>query len=189
MNTIENTYQAGHLKATELFVFTENDVIEGAYYNGGSNHNKKLNVLVFRLWDLQMIGDFTIHLFHITGTQMIECGIDGLLRWEKSEGVSLGDDLLNVIPIQLSPCDRSPRLLSWIYSWWDDRYGPLHDVMKLKDCFTQTAEPGKIICGTFLWPLEQNWWSYCAIVSTGTLTQCTFVLYPDYALHDGESSC
>ncbi len=51
------------------------------------------------------------------------------------------------------------------------------------------AEPGKIICGTFLWPLEQNWWSYCAIVSTGTLTQCTFFLYPDYALHDGESSC
>ena len=68
VNAIENAYHAGHLKATELFVFTDNAVAEGAYYNGGSNRNKKLNALVFRLWNLQMTGDFTIHLFHIAGT-------------------------------------------------------------------------------------------------------------------------
>jgi len=61
---------------------------EGAYYNGGSNRNKKLNALVFRLWNLQMTGDFAIHLFHIAGTRMVECGIDGLSRGDKSEGIS-----------------------------------------------------------------------------------------------------
>jgi len=98
VNAIENAYHAGHLKATELFVFTDNAVAEGAYYNGGSNRNKKLNALVFRLWDLQMTGDFTI-----AGTRMIECGIDGLSCGDKSEGISLGEDLLSFIPIHLSP--------------------------------------------------------------------------------------
>ena len=144
VNAIENAYHAGHLKATELFVFTDNAVAEGAYYNGGSNRNKKLNALVFRLWNLQMTGDFTIHVFHIAGTRMIECGIDGLSRGDKSEGISLGEDLLSFIPIHLTPFERSPRLLTWIFSWWDEGYGPLH-VMEPEDWFTLTTEPGNYL--------------------------------------------
>ena len=52
VNGVERAYEAGYLKNTELFVFTDNAVAEGAYYNGGSNRRKKLNELVFRLWQL-----------------------------------------------------------------------------------------------------------------------------------------
>ena len=68
---------------------------------------------------------------------MIECGIDGLSRGDKSEGISLGEDLLSFIPIHLKPFERSPKLLTWTFSWWGDGYGPLR-VMEPEDWFTLT---------------------------------------------------
>jgi len=78
-------------------------VAEGAYYNGGSNRNKKLNELVFRLWNLQMEGDFVINMYHIAGTRMIECGVDGLSRGDKSKGMSQGFDLKSFLPTHKRP--------------------------------------------------------------------------------------
>jgi len=87
VNSVTRAYKAGHLRSSNLFVFTDNAVAEGAYHNGGSNRNKKLNELVFRLWNLQMEVDFVIHIFHIAGTRMIECGVEGLSCGDKSEGI------------------------------------------------------------------------------------------------------
>ena len=145
VNGVTRAYEAGYLKNTELFVFTDNGVAEGAYYNGGSNRSKKLNELVFRLWKLQMEGDFVIHMYHIAGTRMIECGVDGLSRGDKSEGIMQGVDLLTFLPLHKSPFERSPGLRSWIQTWWDTEYGPLHE-MEPEDWFTETNK-----AGNFLW--------------------------------------
>jgi hypothetical protein len=78
VNSVTNAYSAGLLNNSELFLFTDNFVAKCSFYNGGLNTNKDLNKLVFTLWDLQMRGNFTLHMYHVAGTRMIECGIDGL---------------------------------------------------------------------------------------------------------------
>jgi len=87
-----------------------------------------------------------IHMYHIAGTRMIACGVDhGLSRGDKSEGTLQGVDLLSFLPIHKSPFERSPGLRSWIQTWWDAEYGPLHE-MTPEDWFTETSK-----AGNFLW--------------------------------------
>jgi hypothetical protein len=145
VNAVINGYEAGLLKNTELFLFTDNFVAECAFYNGGSNVNKELNELVFGLWNLQMMGDFTLHVYHVSGTRMITSGIDGLSRGDKLEGIAKGEPMSSFIPIHLSPITRSPNLLNWVNSWWDEDSGILKH-MKPLNWFKDSMEGGN-----FLW--------------------------------------
>lgn len=142
---VENAYAKGLLVNAELFLCTDNFVAESTYYKGGSNKNSKLNGLIFRLWNLQMKGNFRLHVIHIAGTRMIESGIDGLSRGDKAEGIALGKDVLQYVPLNLFPFDRSLRLLPWVKSWWDPEYGPLTE-MTCDDWFEKTTDGGN-----FLW--------------------------------------
>jgi hypothetical protein len=134
------------LNGCELFLFTDNFVAECGYYNGGSNRSKELDDLVHRLWKLQMGGEFTLHVYHISGTRMIESGIDGLSRGDKSEGIAKGISTLKFVPIHLNGMERSPKLLDWIKSVWDtDKLGKLH-LMTPEDWFLRVMD-----VGNFLW--------------------------------------
>jgi len=86
----------------------------------------------------------TFNHFRLFAT-LKECGVDGLSRGDKSEGISQGYDLLSFLPIHKSPFERSPGLRSWIHTWWDIEYGPLHE-MTPEDWFTETSK-----AGNFLW--------------------------------------
>ena len=55
-----------------------------------------------------MKGSFTLHIFHVSGKRMIASGIDGLSWGDKTEGVSHGENMLNFIPLQETPIERSP---------------------------------------------------------------------------------
>ena len=146
VNAVENAYAKGLLEDCELFLFTDNFVAECSYYNGGSNRSKELDELVHRLWRMQMSGDFTLHVYHVAGTRMIECGVDGLSRGDKSEGIAKGVEVLHYVPIHLNGIQRSPKLLDWIKSWWDEpELGPLH-VMTPEDWFLRVMDEGN-----FLW--------------------------------------
>jgi hypothetical protein len=148
VNAIKNAYQGGLLKDAEIFLFTDNFVAECAFYNGGSNVNKELNELVFELWNLQMKGDFTLHVYHVAGTRMIESGIDGLSRGDKLEGVGLGKTLKTFVPIHLSAVERSSGILDWIETWWDkDEMGDLK-YMKPIDWFADSMKGGN-----FFWDI------------------------------------
>lgn len=118
-NAVQRLALEGVLSDAELYLFTDNYVAERAYYNGGSSNSKHLDALVFELWDLQMYHDFDLYVYHIAGTRMIESGVDGLSRGDKSEGVAKGLAVLDFIPIHLTPFERSPTLKDWIYSWWN----------------------------------------------------------------------
>ena len=144
VNAVKKAYHKGLLKDCELFLFTDNFVAECGYYNGGSNRNKELDDLVHELWRLQMGGDFTLNVYHVAGTRMIECGIDGLSRGDKTEGIARGISVFKFIPIHLSPIDRSPGVLGWIRSWWDESLGNLH-LMEPEDWFTKSMELGNFI--------------------------------------------
>jgi hypothetical protein len=145
VGTVENAYAKGLLVNAELFLCTDNFVSEAAYYNGGSTRNSELNDLIFRLWDLQMKGNFVLHMIHIAGTRMIDSGIDGLSRGDKAEGIALGKDILQYVPLNLFPFDRSPTLKEWIESWWDSGYGHLQE-MTSENWFDKTMD-----AGNFLW--------------------------------------
>ena len=145
VNAVKKAYAKGLLKDCELFLFTDNFVAECGYYNGGSNRNKDLDDLIHQLWELQMGGDFTLNVYHVAGTRMIECGIDGLSRGDKTEGIARGISVLKFIPIHLSPCERSPQILDWTNSWWPDSLGKLQ-LMQPEDWFDKTME-----VGNFLW--------------------------------------
>jgi hypothetical protein len=145
VNAVINGYEGGLLKNTELFLFTDNFVAECAFYNGGSNTNKELNELVFALWNLQMMGDFSLNVYHVSGTRMIASGIDGLSRGDKLEGIAKGDSMSSFIPIHLSPITRSPELLNWVDSWWDDGWGKL-ERMEPINWFKDSMKGGN-----FLW--------------------------------------
>ena len=60
VETVENAYANGFLVNAEPFLCTDNCVSEAAYYNGGSDRNPELNDLIFRLWNLQMIGNVVV---------------------------------------------------------------------------------------------------------------------------------
>ena len=120
VNAVETAYAAGSLKGCELFIFTDNFVAESSYYNGGSNQNKELDDLVFRLWDIQMNGDFTLFIYHVAGTRMIQSGVDGLSRGDKAEGIALGRSIASFIPIHLSPMERSDKVEEWVRGLWNE---------------------------------------------------------------------
>jgi hypothetical protein len=145
VNAVVNCYEAGLLKDAELFMFTDNFVAECAFYNGGSNKNKDLNDLVFQLWELQMQGDFSLFVFHVSGTRMIASGIDGLSRGDKLEGVTKGNAMTQFVPIHQDPLSRSPTLKSWVDSWWDEGYGSLK-WMEPTNWYSDT-----MLSGNFLW--------------------------------------
>ena len=73
--------------------------------------NRELDELIFILWEVQMHNDFTLYMYHVAGTRMIECGIDGLSRGDKSEGIASGEAVLTFFPIHQSPDTRSSQLI------------------------------------------------------------------------------
>ena len=144
VNVVENAYEQGLLKNTELYLFTDNFVAECAYYNGGSNTNKHLNELVFRLWKLQMGGDFELFVYHVAGTRMIESGIDGLSRGDMGTGVSRGEAIGTFVPLHQTPEERSPGVEAWVRSWRDKEKGDLH-TMSPEDWFDKHTDEGNYL--------------------------------------------
>ena len=146
VNAVKSAYEAGALEGVELFLFTDNFVSECAYYNGGSNHSRDLDEVIFDLWQIQMAGTFTLHVYHVAGTRMIECGVDGLSRGDKTEGIAGGMDIYDFIPIHLSPRERSSGISAWIESWWKvEEFGEL-ELLSPEGWFDKSMQ-----VGSFLW--------------------------------------
>ena len=116
--TVEKLYEEGILKDCELFLFTDNFVVDCAYYKGSSS-SRALFLLVLRLRKIQMTGDMIIHLIHISGKRMIASGIDGLSRGVYNEGFMRGIPMLNFLPLHLSTDERSSEVIPWIRSFWN----------------------------------------------------------------------
>ncbi len=117
MLAIEETVQQGLLCNGELFMFTDNFLVESSYHKG-SAPRKELFDLVLRLHKLQMDTLF-LHVIHISGKQMCVQGTDGLSRGQLNEGMMhLGT--LHQVPLHLSAFDREPSLKLWVQHWFAD---------------------------------------------------------------------
>ena len=76
-------------------------------------------VTELRLFTIE--GNFLLHIYHIAGTRMIASGIDGLSRGELHVS-SLETTVQTIMPLHLSPIDRSPLLREWLCEWLDPHF-------------------------------------------------------------------
>ena len=138
---VEEAVRDGSLDNTELFLFTDNTTAEYAFYKGNSS-NKDLFELVERMHTLTMDGRAIIHIIHIAGTRMIECGIDGLSRGITTEGIMQQKHNMSYVPLHKNVLERSSEFENWIHNWWSqDDLGPLH-VLTPDDWFKVHREEG-----------------------------------------------
>ena len=57
-----------------------------------------------------MKGGLILHVNHISGKRIPECGVDTLSRGNTTEGVMTGKQLMCYLPLYLSALDRSQGL-------------------------------------------------------------------------------
>jgi hypothetical protein len=65
---------------------------------------------------LELTYNFKLWMYHVSGTRMIETGLDGTSRGDKSTGAMVGIPLANFMALHLSAVEKSPSLKDWI---WD----------------------------------------------------------------------
>jgi hypothetical protein len=114
--TIEEEARQGMLNGASMYLFTDNSTVEGALFKGNTPSRKLFNLIV-RFRKTQMEGDADVIVSHVSGTQMIAQGTDGVSRGLLNEGVTSGIDMLLFIPTHLSAIERHPPIIQWIFSW------------------------------------------------------------------------
>ena len=119
VETVEEEANQGHLRDTELWLFTDNSTAESCFARGNSS-SKKLHELIVRLRKVEMEAGLNLQLVHVAGTRMIAQGTDGLSRGVLLEGVLSGKDMLAYIDLSKTALERHPPLLEFLKSWIED---------------------------------------------------------------------
>ena len=99
-----------------IFIFTDNIVAESCYHKGTS-HSKVLFNLILRLRKAEMKAGMKLHIIHVAGTRMISQGTDAVSRGNFLEGVMMGSNMLQFVPLNQSAMERNENLITWIESW------------------------------------------------------------------------
>ena len=113
VETIEGWTQTQNMAGSQLFVFTDNQVAECAFWKG-TPKSKNLFDLVLTLKCLALSWSIDLHVIHVSGRRMQHQGTDGLSRGEHGTGVTGGANMLTFIPLHLSPCSREKKLKPWL---------------------------------------------------------------------------
>ena len=100
---------------SEIFVFTDNQVTESAFFKGTSS-SRYLFELVLRLHRLEMDGSIFLRIVWVAGTRMIEQGTDGFSRGDLENGVATGTDMLSFVPLNETAFSRQADLETWLRS-------------------------------------------------------------------------
>lgn len=100
-------------RGTELFVFTDNQVTEAAFYRGTSP-SRSLFDLVLRLRKLELTGALFLRIVWVAGTRMIAQGTDGFSRGDLDNGVAQGKHMLSFVPLNVTAHQRQSTILDWL---------------------------------------------------------------------------
>jgi hypothetical protein len=82
VNVLLRAAEEGRLKGADIFIFTDNQAAEGAYYRGTSP-SRALFDLVVTLYKLQMKYDLVLHVIWIYGDSYDSAGYRWLITSEK----------------------------------------------------------------------------------------------------------
>ena len=97
----------------ELLVFTENLVSKSVFYKGPSK-SPLLFGIVISLHQVQIKGEFILHIVHIAGMRKIETGIDGISICNNLGGVMRGLQPLQFFPLGKGSTEISDTLEPWL---------------------------------------------------------------------------
>ena len=117
---LEHEEKEGNLENAVIFMGTDNSTVEGCVHKGLSS-SPKLHDLVIRVKQIEMRTGCEAIIFHVSGERMQGQGTDGFSRGNLKEGIATGLAMLSFIPLHLSAVDRSPSLVGWINSWFQDK--------------------------------------------------------------------
>ena len=106
-------------RGSEVFVFTDNRVMESTYFKGSSS-SSKLHELIVELRKMEMEGQFIIHIIWVAGTRMIKQGADALSRGEFSNPAMVGPKFLDLLPLNETAFQRQGTLRSMVKGWLND---------------------------------------------------------------------
>ena len=113
---LEEEAEQGRLKDSLFYFFTDNSTVEAALYKGNST-SEKLFELVVRFRKLEMVTGARFVISHVSGKRMIAEGTDGTSRGQLKEGVTIGENMLDFIPLNVPALDRTGLLEPWLRSW------------------------------------------------------------------------
>jgi hypothetical protein len=82
--------------------------------------SKKIFELVLRVQVLMMKESVQILGTHVSGKRMKAKGTDGTSSGHFTEGVTMGEKMIDFIPWNLSATKRTPLLLPWLRTWLGD---------------------------------------------------------------------
>jgi hypothetical protein len=97
MNVMVRAAQEGKLDGCELFLYIDNQTMEGAYGKGTAK-SRALFELIVMLYTLQIDFDFILHVIWIAGTRMIQQGTNGLSRGEENGIAMCGLSMGGMVP-------------------------------------------------------------------------------------------
>jgi hypothetical protein len=117
--SLEEEADQGRLKDALVFFFTDNSTVESALYKGNSS-SAKLFELIVRFRKLELVTGARFIISHVSGKRMIAEGTDGTSRGQLKEGVTIGENMLDFIPLDVSALDRTELLRPWLESWMGD---------------------------------------------------------------------
>jgi hypothetical protein len=106
VTTITEEAKQGKLLDTMLYFFTDNTTVEAALHKGNSK-SRRLFQLVVKFRKVQFQYGLHVIVSHVSGKRMISQGTDRISRGSLNEGVGLGTDILEYIPLHLSALDRN----------------------------------------------------------------------------------
>ena len=106
VDSIRNVVNKGRLCDMELFVFTDNWVFESVFYKGKLKSTMFFET-VLQLHELTVEGVLIMHVVHISGTRMIEAGIDDLSIRNYMGCIMQVIYPLKFIPIHVGALERS----------------------------------------------------------------------------------
>jgi hypothetical protein len=152
VDAVRHECSIGRLAGRELWLATDNSTAAAAYHHGAST-SRALHELVTELRLLALRGNCVVNIFHISGTRMIEVGVDALSRGELHLG-DLGAVPLSAAPLHLSPIQRSSGLKAWLRTWTDASMcvaTPSDWFLDAQQCGAQNCE--QPVSQTWIWDL------------------------------------
>jgi hypothetical protein len=125
VNHLLHEIRAGYHDGCEIWAATDNSVWSTVWTKGMSNA-RHLFYLVLALKKEARKHEVYINCFHISGDRMIASGVDGLSRGNYDAGISLGFDLRQFMPLNISAWEIAGDVLAqWCRDWMGEDYSPL----------------------------------------------------------------
>ena len=124
VNHLLHEIRAGEHDGYEIWAATDNSVWSAVWTKGMSNA-RHLFYLVLALKQEARKHEVYINCFHISGDRMIASGVDGLSRGNYDAGISLGFDVRQFMPLNITAWDVAGNVLAkWCKDWMGNDFAP-----------------------------------------------------------------